>query len=64
MRKKRYELSVILSIFGIIGTSMVYLMFDSGLIPVEYLGDFTLNQLCGLLLILFSVLAVIMGALD
>lgn len=62
--KNRYELSVILGIFGIIATAMVYLMFDGGLIPIEYLGDFTLTQLCSLLLILFSVLAVIMGVLD
>lgn len=60
-RKSRIELPTIIGIFGVIVTAIIYMMFNDGLVPMSYLGDFALNQLCAFNLIIFSIIALIVG---
>ena len=61
MKRSKTQQMVIMGIFGIMITAIIYMMFNGGLVPETYLGDFTLNELCAFSLIVFTILSILWG---
>lgn len=61
--RNRLEETTIWVFFGLMATGIVYLLFDIGTIPSSYLGDFTITQLCALIMVIFTIIAMLKGVI-